>query len=57
MTITELISKLEKMREEYGDVLVEVRNSFGDWGYVEHVSETHYCFISSEPKWVVFIES
>ncbi|MFA7278935.1 MAG: hypothetical protein WC100_02465 [Sterolibacterium sp.] len=56
MTINELISKLEKMRADYGDARVEVRNESGDWNDAEEVQATHYCKPASSPTWVVFID-
>ena len=56
MTINELIAKLEKMRADYGDARVEVRNEAGDWNDAEEVQATHYRKPASEPKWVVFID-
>lgn len=55
MVISELISKLEKMRTDYGDARVEVRNEAGDWNDAEEVLATHYSKPASDPKWVVFI--
>ena len=57
MTINELIAKLENIRAEYGNALVEVRNDAGDWNDAEEVQPTHYRKPASEPKWVVFIDT
>ena len=56
MRISELISKLEQARNDYGDARVEVRNEAGDWNDAEAVQATHYGKPSAEPKWVVFID-
>ena len=56
MTISELITKLGKLRTDYGDARVEVRNEAGDWNDAEDVQATHYRKPASEPKWVVFID-
>ena len=53
MTISELINKLEKMRSEYGDARVEVRNSAGDYNDAGDLKATHY---DVDPKWVVFVD-
>ena len=56
MTISELITRLEKMLTDYGDARVEVRNEAGDWYAAGEVQATHYRKPASEPKWVVFID-
>lgn len=56
MVISELIAKLEYMRNERGDVVVEVRNSVGDWDDAQEVQLTYYRKPASGPKWVVFID-
>jgi hypothetical protein len=56
MTINELISKLEKMRADYGDVQVEVRRDDGFFGFVAVVEATHYAFPNAPAKWVVYLD-
>jgi hypothetical protein len=57
MVISELIANLEKMRADYGDARVEVRNPAGDWNDAEDLQATHYGNpFDVEPKWVVFID-
>jgi hypothetical protein len=56
MTINELISKLEKMRVDYGNAWVEVRNEAGDWNDAEEVQARHYGDPAGVPTWVVFID-
>ena len=57
MTISELINKLEKMRSEYGDARVEVRNSAGDYNDAGDLQATHYGNpFDVDPQWVVFVD-
>lgn len=37
MKISELISELEKLKDEHGDLLVECHNEAGDYEFVETV--------------------
>ncbi len=58
MQINELITKLEKMRADYGDARVEVRNPAGYWDDAEDLQATHYGNpFDVDPKWVVFIDT
>ena len=58
MVISELIAKLEFMRNEYGDVRVEVRNAAGDFDDADTLQATYYGNpFNVDRKWVVFIDN
>ena len=56
MNISELIAKLEIMRNKFGDVPVEVRNSDGEWNFADRVMAS----IGGKPgeeRWGVHVDS
>jgi phage gp37-like protein len=57
MKISELIEKLEKIKEQIGDAPVEVRNESGDWDYACVVDIVNANRAIYPQKWKVFIES
>ena len=55
MKLLECIEKLKEIHERIGDVRVQVRNSEGEWDYVNEVAYTNIG-IPSDPEWVLYID-
>lgn len=56
MLITELVSKLEKLKERLGDIEVEVRNEVGDFNLAETVEMVNISRKKDEPKLRAYID-
>lgn len=55
MQISELITRLEQLREQVGDVHVEVLNSSGDYDIAEAADISNVAREHGTVKWCVFI--
>jgi hypothetical protein len=56
MKISELIEKLEQLRDQVGDVEVEARNTAGDYDTAEDAEIVNVACKANDPKWRVYIE-
>ena len=56
MLITELISKLEDLRELVGNVPVEVRNEAGEFNDAETAEIVNVSRDKNKPKWATYID-
>jgi hypothetical protein len=57
MIISELIKRLEELRDQVGNVEVEVRNPAGDHDTSEDLQIVNLSQDADKPKWRVFIEA
>jgi phage gp37-like protein len=56
MLITELIQRLEELKKQAGDILVEVRNASGDFDDAGAAELVNVSRRPAETKWRVFID-
>ena len=56
MRLSKLIEKLQDMKKDYGDAIIDVRNRAGEFHEVETIDATHYGPPLGPYKWKIFLD-